>query len=612
MATFATSSALHPTEGPNPARCLNQRYWLALAAIASLIVIHELLVQPALSGLSGSAPVINIAGRQRMLSQKLSKAALALVETDESANRDPRARELVVTRREWRAANSALQHGDAESGLPAPNTPEIELALIHLQPHVEAISAAVEELLEWHRLGSLRENHERSKLALQRILSHEPVFLDQMERIVGLYESQARSRVRELQILGLTIMGALLCTLLAVQLRVIRPAVDFVGKEFANSEAAYRQLVESMNDGLVLHDNSGHIEFANSRFESLLAHSPGSLVGRALETFLEAGDIERFKAMLRESSGVAGPVEFRFLKVDGMPVDALVSPRRLPALNEDTPGWLLVIVDITSKKREETRQRELMSCMAHADRLRSMGEMATNLAHEINQPLGAIANFAEGAIQEIRLTGESASHLERPLRGILKAALRGAEIIRRMRGFSQKQSQIAAAVSVNDLIVDVEQMMAAEARSKGVIVRLCLQADLPEISIDEVQLQQVLTNLLQNAISVMEESGSAMRLVEIESQSSDGQWMQISVKDTGPGIPSDAFEKLFEPFFTTRRRGTGMGLAIARGIIEACGGTIDIDRHVRTGACFRILLPLGPDAHACDTRAAAAREFAHV
>lgn len=604
----------------NPARRLYHRSWAALAFIAGLLVLHQLLLQPSLSRLTSDAPVINVSGRQRMLSQRLSKAALALESASDAAEARQRRAELVATVTEWTRGHRGLQRGDADLRLPGANSPPVQRLFAELEPHFDAIVHAAQSLLASNPEQADEPALEARRTAVKTILQHEPEFLTRMHAIVGLYESEARRRVQQLQVLGLVIMAAILLLLVCVQLVVMRPAIQFVGREFEQSEEQYRRLVESMNDGVIVYDQLGRVQFANRRFGEIVGYTVTELVGKPVSIFVADSDRRRFDLLQQSGNGRPGPVEIALRHQDGRTMETLASPRPLFDLDGSPQGQLLVLTDMTARKQAEARGRELLDQLAHADRLKSMGELTASLAHEINQPLGAIANFAEGCLAQLSGDDPDPRELQEPLERIRKAALRGGEIIRRTRSFAQHRPHTVAEVSINDLVREVEELMLPEARRRSVLMNFQLAPKLPRLSADAIQIQQVLTNLMQNAFDALEATPAYRRRLTVRTSTvgwaspttnvddteelvgtahptnADFDAIEVCVIDNGPGFSIADPERLFEPFVTTRAEGTGMGLPISRSIVEAHGGRIWADRHAEGGAAFRFTLPLEPPA----------------
>lgn len=574
-------------ERKNPARRLDKRLWFTLVLFAGLIVLHQLLIQPALSLLTSDAPAINLAGRQRMLSQKLAKAALAMVDSEEPLIRESRRKELAATLQTWKTAHDSLRNEELSSHTDRAAETAIQRGFHEVEPHFRAMSDAA-EILE------SGPSDVAARIALDSLLKNEPEFLTKMHSLVGLYEVEARRHVRQLQYLGVTIMIVILGILLAMQLGVLRPELSFVGREWERIEADYQLLVESMTDGLVVFDQQGRVEFANRHFGDMLGESADQLVGKPASIFIGDSDRTQFEKLLTETGDFAGAVDFQLRSTSGRMVDTIISPRRMIDEQGHLQGLLLVVTDITARKANERRSRELQTQLAHADRLNSMGAMAAELAHEINQPLGAITNYAEGCLARLSGTLADPRELNAPLQGILRAAHRGGEIIRRTRDFARNRPHAVNAESVNDLMHEVEELCRPEARRRGVTIESHLAQDLPLVPVDGIQIQQVLTNLIQNALNALERVEQFRRRIKLTTRQSSPEEVELSVADSGPGLSLESAQNCFEPFVTTDENGTGLGLAIARGIVEAHGGRIWNEANRDGGALFRFTLPLIP------------------
>jgi two-component system sensor kinase FixL len=240
----------------------------------------------------------------------------------------------------------------------------------------------------------------------------------------------------------------------------------------------------------------------------------------------------------------------------------------------------------------EARYRELNEKLAHSDRLISLGTMATALAHEINQPLGAISNYAEGCLNQLDNPSHRTGDFENPLRRILWAAHRCAEIIRRTRNFTRPRPHRVSDESINELVREVVELCGPELRRRDVVLNVDLDDSLPLIPVDGIQIQQVLTNLLQNAMAAVEQSSQAEPCVFLTTRRSSLDEIEVAVSDNGPGLPPEGASKWFEPFVTTREHGSGMGLAISQRIIELHSGRIWAESNEQGGAVFRFRLPI--------------------
>ncbi len=581
----------------NPAVRLWMRSWTALAIVAVLLVFHQVLLQPALIRLETDAPVINIAGRQRMLSQKLAKTVLALQTSQTPQARVDRRLELSAIASEWTRAHRGLQHGDSELRLPGENSAEVIAAFAKIEPDFLAILSAAKELIPPGGDDG-QELTPSQHAAIDRVMAHEDRFLQQMQALVGLYDSNARGHVWQLQSLGWGIVATILTVLIAIQWLVVRPAVAAVGQSFATSDAEYRRLVESMSEGLIVHDGVGRIQFANRRFCEIVGLSVETLLGLRAAQFVVEADRSRYFQLLTDSTESSDPVELALTGIGGAGkrTESMASAQPLFDDQGTQQGFLLVVTDITARKQAERRSRDLLDQLTHADRLKSMGELAAGLAHEVNQPLAAIANYASSCLKLLESDGPAGESLQVPVQRILSAAIRGGEIIRRARRFSQRKPHEVQFESLNDLVRDVEQLCRPEAERREVTIEFVLAADLPLLPVDGIQVQQVLTNLIQNAFVAVESNSVQDRRIRISTELAAPEFARVSVRDSGTGLVGSDAERVFEPFYSTRSDGLGLGLAIARNIVEAHGGTIEAFNNGDCGATFRFTLSTQPQS----------------
>lgn len=244
------------------------------------------------------------------------------------------------------------------------------------------------------------------------------------------------------------------------------------------------------------------------------------------------------------------------------------------------------IRDLTERQQAEDRLQELQSELVHVSRLTALGEMASALAHEINQPLSAIANYLKGT--RMLLARDEVPH-ERVAEAVDRAAteaLRAGEIIRRLRDFVARGETERTIESLPKLVEEASALALVGAKEHGIRVKYDFSPAVDLVLADRVQIQQVVLNLVRNAVDAMVEAESARRDLTISIKTGEGNLVQVSVIDTGPGIAPDVTDKLFQPFITTKRTGMGVGLSISRTIVEANGGSIWAREASRGGAEF--------------------------
>ncbi|MCB1762068.1 MAG: PAS domain S-box protein [Gammaproteobacteria bacterium] len=247
--------------------------------------------------------------------------------------------------------------------------------------------------------------------------------------------------------------------------------------------------------------------------------------------------------------------------------------------------------DITEVRRAEIEARQHQQELVHVSRLSTMGEMATGLAHELNQPLSAIANYASGCVRRLPAEMEGADDLKFALGQISGQAERAGEIIRRLRRLVGKQLPVRSEADMNNLIREVCTFVEFEARKTGVIVEQELTAGRLPVRVDVVQIEQVLLNLIRNALEALQEVPEKRRSLVVRSGYQESGEVRVDVVDTGSGIKKEAARNLFTPFFTTKASGMGMGLVISQTIAKDHGGKIEVDPTVSVGSHFCLTLP---------------------
>ncbi len=252
-------------------------------------------------------------------------------------------------------------------------------------------------------------------------------------------------------------------------------------------------------------------------------------------------------------------------------------------------GFYVLVSDVSTIKQSERRERSRMLELAHASRLSSMGEMATQLAHEINQPLAAISMYSAAALRTLQ-SDLDARQLREWLQTIHDQAVRAGDILRRVRRFVRRQDMQRVAVDLNARAREVVDLLRSDARSREVTIELRLADDLPQVPADPVLIEQVVFNLVRNALDALQQRAPP-RLVTLSSARA-GDRVYVEVRDNGPGVDAALGARIFDSFVSSKGEGMGMGLAISRSIIEAHGGRLGYETNAEGGATFRFELPL--------------------
>jgi len=368
-------------------------------------------------------------------------------------------------------------------------------------------------------------------------------------------------------------------------------------RERRRAEAQMRKLstaLEQSADLVMITDREGVIEYVNPAFERTTGYSRAECIGQK-PSILKSGQLsgETYRHMW--STILDGEV-FTDVFVNRRKDGSLYYEEKsiAPLKNEQQEVTYFVSTgkDITDRVRTEERAREHEAQIAHASRVSTAGELATALAHELNQPLAAIVNYAKGGIRRLRSGASQPDQLQNALDAIAQQGERSGEIIRRLRRFLSKRDLKYLATDINQVVREAVQLASLDARQKRVRLETHLAPGLPPVTGDSIQLEQVVVNLVRNSIDAL--AGKPDGLVTVATRLSASGEVEVSVDDTGPGLPPGGVDHLFDAFFTTKAEGMGMGLSISRSIITAHGGRLTASDGQNGGAHFSFTLPTAP------------------
>ncbi len=261
----------------------------------------------------------------------------------------------------------------------------------------------------------------------------------------------------------------------------------------------------------------------------------------------------------------------------------------------DDQGNLLeligVTIDVSAKKQSDLQLQIQREEMAHLNRVALMGEMTASVAHEVNQPLTAIANNAAAARRFLARGNIDPALLQRLLEDMISDSQRAGEVIRGIRSLVRKEKSASSVLDLNAIIADTLRLVSSDIVMRECVVTTELEHTLPQVDASPVQMQQILLNLIMNALDAVETLPPAQRRIIISTHSVKGKSVEVSVRDFGPGLPVDDAERVFDHFFSTKRQGMGMGLTIVRSIVEAHQGNVSAENAVGGGARFIFRLP---------------------
>ena len=281
---------------------------------------------------------------------------------------------------------------------------------------------------------------------------------------------------------------------------------------------------------------------------------------------------------------VVGALAFSTLRVERAWKDEFV--QRLRLLGE-------VFANTLSRRRSEVEGHRLRQELAHVGRVSTISALTASLAHELNQPLTAILANAEAAEQLLDAPAPKLQDVREILQDIVRDDRRATQVIQRLRGLLRKGKVEPAALDINEIVVEVARLVNADAVARNVSIRLEQARDLPPIWGDRVQLQQVVLNLLLNGLDAMPEGGGGDRSLVLQTTRTGSDTVEVAVRDSGTGIDEANLDQVFQAFYTTKAAGMGMGLTIARAIVEAHGGRLTARNNPTIGATFAFTLPVG-------------------
>jgi two-component system sensor histidine kinase DctS len=365
------------------------------------------------------------------------------------------------------------------------------------------------------------------------------------------------------------------------------------------SEHAFRKAMEdSLETGMRAVDLEGRIVYVNPAFCRMVGYSEGELIGQQSPaiSYWPPEDTDRIQAAIRSARAAnpCPPVEYEFVRRDGTRFDALLYEARLVDADGRQTGWMGSIVDITERKRARERARQQQEKLESTARLVTMGEMASTIAHELNQPLSAIASYTTGCLNVLANGAASAAELREPIEKASQQAQRAGRIIRRVHQFVRKSEPTRSRVRLHAVIEEAFGLAQAEARNRRVAIRSEFAPEDVELEADPLLLQQVLFNLLRNGMEAMAATPPERREILVTTERADST-VTVRVADRGCGIPAELRDHLFEPFFTTKSEGMGMGLNICRSIIEIHRGRVWAEPAAGGGTVFSFSLPLQPE-----------------
>jgi PAS domain S-box-containing protein len=365
-------------------------------------------------------------------------------------------------------------------------------------------------------------------------------------------------------------------------------------RDLAERESRIRRLVDANIIGIVIWDLQGRILEANEAFLHIVGYDREDLVSRRVRwTDLTAPEWrDRDQQQLVPELTMTGslqPSEREFFRKDGSSVPVLIG---VAAFEDDAYEGVAFVLDLTERKRAGEALRALQMELAHASRLATMGQLAASIAHEVNQPIGAVRNNAHAALRFLAGEPPDLAEVREALACVVSETYRAGDILGGIRAQIKKAPPRKERVDMSPAIEEVIALVRGELLKHHVSVQTRIAPGLSPVHGDRVQLQQVVLNLIVNAIEAMTSVDDDARQLVISIESSQTEGVLVAIGDSGPGVAAEDRERIFESFFTTKAAGVGIGLSICRSIVEAHGGRLWADAHQPRGAVFRFTLPV--------------------
>jgi two-component system, LuxR family, sensor kinase FixL len=369
------------------------------------------------------------------------------------------------------------------------------------------------------------------------------------------------------------------------------------GVSFDEREAHLRSILATVPDAMVVIDEMGRILSFSAAAEKMFGYAEGEVIGENVAMLMPSPDRERHDGYLshyrdtgeRKIIGIGRVTTARHRDGYTFPIELSIGEAWL----NETRIFTGFVHDITQRQKAELRLQDLQSELAHVGRVSEMGSLASSLAHELNQPLTAIANYCEAARDLLPANGndESLALVREALDEAAKETIRAGQIVQRLREFVRPGEADRRVESLARLVTEANALALVGTREHGIEVQVQLDPRADDVFVDRIQIQQVLTNLIRNAIDAMLDS--PIRSLVIRSEASPDDLVTVTIEDTGSGIDPEIAPQLFQPFVSSKQNGMGVGLSICRTIVEAQGGRIWFEARPGGGTAFHFTLPLG-------------------
>jgi len=365
-----------------------------------------------------------------------------------------------------------------------------------------------------------------------------------------------------------------------------------IEKALHESEQQLKLVINAIPELIAYVDRDLKFQFNNKAYEKLFGLSREEITGRNIWDVIGAKSykvVEQYVMRVMMGETITFEEKVDYPKQQEMWIRSTYVPNFTES--GEVSGFVVLTSDITQSKRDEDLEKKHMIELAHTSRMITIGEMSSQLAHELSQPLTSIEAYSRACITLIEKDKTTKTEIIHALTSVSNQAIRAQEIMHELRNFVKK-SDSRKNICINELIKSAIKLLRLEFQENDPEIDLNLDNNLPDVFADRILIEQILINLIKNAIEAMRTISVSERRLHIDSSSSSNNEVAVSVQDSGPGLSQYEINKIFEPFYTTKPEGMGMGLAITRSIIHSHGGSLSVRPNSHGGTTFKFTLPV--------------------
>ena len=372
--------------------------------------------------------------------------------------------------------------------------------------------------------------------------------------------------------------------------------LNYSRHQLLEREAKLNSILNASIEGIIVIDTTGIIVSVNAAVENIFGYSADELIGNRVIQLMPITIRKKQDYYLEKYLRIFIPKAIgQIREVEGLRKDGTLVPLDMSIAEFPLDGMQYysgIVRDVSARKFQELQEKEHLEKLAHVTRLGLMGEMASGIAHEVNQPLSAVVNYTQVCLRFLQGENPDLVKIGEILHKANQQALKAGQIIHSMREFVKPRKIHRSTVDINDLIYDAISLFEPDFKQQLIAMRFELTKSLPNVFIDRVQIEQVLLNLIRNSIDALKDLPQfTQRQLSIETSLNELNYILVRVKDNGPGLTSIQQEKILTPFFTTKASGMGMGLSISRSLVEAHQGTLHFNSKEDKGTTFYFTIP---------------------